>query len=604
MEASIVERAIRKNYTKQLHYLQVTEILGMLYEREVIGRLLKEQIEAESNPLRKRTLLLDHVSLQPLQVLQTYCAILEDSARTDCLHIHKQIAEGIRCDLVKSAVPDTEKDSTPFRQTVENCTKTLQKRIFKQDAENSLQCLPTARSVQEEHGRELSTAHSKNDTSEASKPLPVPIAHKQDVVPLHNKLTREGNGFMGVVTMTTSVENLEFVEHMYGCFDYIPSDREIGTDIDNMPGYADMEATTCTELKGGGYEVENAEKGTKREVSDEEEMKRRSRKRVTTYNTDFTYSHYPFIISVAPIKPSGPLKSKTHRKLVQMLWSLRSSEPEKAETALDVILMKKGLPLDIKLACLDAGLCSATQNLPRLKKALEECDKAECQNPLILKCRLHIHIAGCYLSAYIGVGGVDMKKHMQCAFELSTQISGDYAKLRGANCRSWVDFMEAKHCLSEQKMSDILTHVDNSLQHYKDMPGWMRPDSAPAFLSRAFMEMKKAELHKCRNIAHLQASLILVESVMVHLHKEELVQYLDRIHISYYYHISAVMMSFQGDYPKAAEYGQLACNQYIQNSMFQRALQLAGQLHSSELEQQVMQAIKRRGSSGTSYDRN
>ena len=398
MEATIVERAIRKNYTKQLHYLQVTAILGMLYEREVIGRLLKERIEAERDPLRKRTFLLDHISLQPLEVAQTYCAILEESARTDCLHIHKQIAEGIRCDLVKSAVMDTEKDSAPLSVTVSNQGEVQTNQETFLSVENS--------------GPMQLSSTGQTPTKQVKKADNAAIGPKLVVAPsYHHRTTRGGSEFTVIthtyadsMAMSPCTEQLDFVQHMYACFDFTPSeeDEDKGTYLEHITEYTEQKVT-----KMGLKTTSDVMLNRKREITV------RSIEHQTTSNVkDFSHSLFQLTISVTPIKPSGPLKSKTHRKLVQMLWSLRSSEPKKAQTALDVILMKKGLPLDIKLACLDAGLCSATQNLPRLKKALEECDKAECQNPLILKCRLHIHIAACYLSSYTGFGGLDMRKHM------------------------------------------------------------------------------------------------------------------------------------------------------------------------------------------------
>ena len=593
MEASIVERAIRKNYTKQLYYLQVTAILGMLYERGVIGRLLKEQIEAERDPLRKRTLLLDHVSLQPLQVLQTYCAILEDSARTDCLHVHKQIAEGIRCDLVESAVTDTEKDSAPLRRTVPNQGKvqTDQETFLSVENSRPVQLSSTGQTPTEQVDNVDSAVLAKLITTTASQPvltLPVASSPKQAVVPSHYQSSREGSDLTGhtsshaeIPTSTTCVERLDFVEHMYACFDFTPTDEDKGKEP-----CTDMEE--FTEYKQQNVVALRAEQKNMTENQEKETTRSRIEHQTTSNEKDLSHSLFQLTISVTPIKPSGPLKSKTHRKLVQMLWSLSANEPGKAKTALNVILMKKGLPLDIKLACLDAGLCSATQNLPRLKKALEECDKAECQNPLILKCRLHLHIASCHLSTYIGVGGVDLKKHMQCAFELSAQISSDFSVLRAAAFKVTSDYEQVKYNITPQRFDEILLQADRNIDRYQALPDWMRLGGVTIFNSRVHVGNEQAEFHKNHNRTLLQASLIATQAVlqkMGHIHL-----YLDAVQKGYYYHNVARLSYMQGDYPKAAEYGQLACNEYVQNSMHQHALLVAGQLRSSELEQQVMLA--------------
>jgi hypothetical protein len=271
-----------------------------------------------------------------------------------------------------------------------------------------------------------------------------------------------------------------------------------------------------------------------------------------------------------------------------MLWSLRSSEPDKAETAVDVILMKKGLPLDIKLACLDAGLYTGIHNLPRLKKALEECDKAECQNPLILKCRLHLHIASCHLSTYIGVGGVDLKKHMQCAFELSAQISSDFSVLRAAAFKVTSDYEQVKYNITPQRFDEILLQGDRNIDCYQALPEWMRQGGIDTYLSRVHVGNEKAAFYQNHDQTILQATLKATQAVLQQL--EHIHSYLDTVQTAYYYHNVARLSYMQGDYPKAAEYGQLACNEYVQNSMHQHALLVAGQLRSSELEQQVMLA--------------
>ena len=473
---------------------------------------------------------------------------------------------------------DTEKDSAQLSRTVLNQGK------VQTDQETFL-------SVENSRPMQMSST-GQTQTEQVRKVDNAAITLKQVVVPSHHQPTRGGSE-LAIITHTYSdsistsicTEQLDFVEHMYACFDFTPSeeDEDKGTDWEHITECTEQEVTKVGLITTSDIMLNMQKEITERSIEHQ----------TTSNEKDFSHSLFQLTISVTPIKPSGPLKSKTHRKLVQMLWSLRSSEPEKAKTALDVILMKKGLPLDIKLACLDAGLCSATRNIPRLKKALEECDKAECQNPLILKCRLHLHITACCLSAYTGFGGLDLRKHMLNAIELSTQISGDFSVLRAARFKVMSDYEQAKYNITPQRFDEILLQADRSIDHYQAIPEWMRPGDAATFIARVHIGNEQAELYQNHNRTLLQASLKATQTVlqkMGHIHS-----YLDTVQKGYYYHNAARLSYMQGDYPKAAEYGQLACNQYVQNSMFQRALQLAGQLQSSELEQQVMLAIKPEG---------
>jgi tetratricopeptide (TPR) repeat protein len=499
---------------------------------------------------------------------------------------------------VESAVTDTEKDSAPLSRTVPNQgqVQTNQETFLSVDNSRPMQLSSTGQTPTEQVDTVDSAVLAKLITTTASQPvltLPVASPPKQAVATLHcqsngegSEITRHTRSYTDIPTTTTCFEQLEFVEHMYACFDFTPTDEDEGKEVcTDMEELTECKQQNVVALRSEQKNItENWIRGiTGSRIEDQ----------TTSNERDLSHSLFQLTISVAPIKPSGPLKSKTHRKLVQMLWSLRSSEPDKAETAVDVILMKKGLPLDIKLACLDAGLYTGIHNLPRLKKALEECDKAECQNPLILKSRIHMHIAACHLSVFGRVGGLDMRKHTQSALELSTQIGGDYSGVRAAGFKVLSDYERSKYNITLQRFDEILLQGDRNIDCYQALPEWMRQGGIDTYLSRVHVGNEKAAFYQNHDQTILQATLKATQAVLQQL--EHIHSYLDTVQTAYYYHNVARLSYMQGDYPKAAEYGQLACNQYIQNSMHQRALIVAGQLHSSELEQQVMLAIRTEG---------
>ena len=162
--------------------------------------------------------------------------------------------------------------------------------------------------------------------------------------------------------------------------------------------------------------------------------------------------------------------------------------------------------------------------------------------------------------------------------------------LRAAGFKLLSDYEQAKYSITAQRLDDILLQADRNVDHYQATPEWMRPGGATTFIVRVHMGNEQAEFHKNRDQKILQASLKATEAVLQQM--GQIHSYLDTVQTAYYYHVAARLVYTQGDYPKANDYGQLACYQYIQNSMYQRALQVAGQLRSSELEQQVMLAIK------------
>ena len=593
------ERAIRRNYTKQLRYLQVNPILGMLYEKEVIGRVLKEQIDTERDPLRKRTLLLDHISLQPLEVLNTYCGILEYSAKTDCIYVHRQIAQEIRSTLSKERTAEVERENVVLQATEKHTeiqqglkgvlpaeeSRSLQ---FANDKNENLACISGM--VEIKHR----AANSENNAVETSSLLPVhSTSVTKDAALSLSKISPKKDECMGCsspqqaeVEICLTSEHLEFVGHMYGCFDYNPNKTSAGVHTKlastGSCSHKEFSGSTVKELTGNSDKNEGLGEGPTGCSTKYQQVLKSN-----------VLDHFCLSPVVQSVKPSGPLKGQTHRKLVQMLWNLRLSEPAKAKLALDVVLKKKGLPLDIKLACVEAGLQTTMQDLPRVKRALEQCNSAECQNPLILKCRLHVHIARCLLSAYIGVGGHEMKKHMQSAFELSMQISEDYSILRAVNGNIWTEFEKVKHKLTEGKLDEMTTQVQRNMELWNTVPEWMRVGNTSTLLIKAFIDMEMAQFYRNKNKSVFQAS---VSSVKFHLQQvDQLHLHLDSILKGFYNHTLARVSAMQGDSPKATEHARLACSQYLENFMFQRALQVACQVQDSNLEQHVREAIKHRG---------
>ena len=79
--------------------LDVTQILGLLYENNLINRQLRQDIENETSPLQKRRLLLNQLEKLDDQKLLVYCEVLEKSYEKDINCWHKKIAEEIKSKL-------------------------------------------------------------------------------------------------------------------------------------------------------------------------------------------------------------------------------------------------------------------------------------------------------------------------------------------------------------------------------------------------------------------------------------------------------------------------------------------------------------------------
>ena len=87
---------IRETYTLHEKCLDVDKILGMLYERRVINKQTKQDIEGEKRCMRKTHILLSLLERVNEQTLLVYCDILEESNDLHNDYCHKKIAERVR----------------------------------------------------------------------------------------------------------------------------------------------------------------------------------------------------------------------------------------------------------------------------------------------------------------------------------------------------------------------------------------------------------------------------------------------------------------------------------------------------------------------------
>ena len=87
---------VQDTYSCQEKKLSVHSILGSLYQEGIIGREVKDRINAQTTRQDKARVFLDHLEHSDHEGLMKYCAILEQSAEKEGLKSHKCIAQTIR----------------------------------------------------------------------------------------------------------------------------------------------------------------------------------------------------------------------------------------------------------------------------------------------------------------------------------------------------------------------------------------------------------------------------------------------------------------------------------------------------------------------------
>ena len=92
----VAREAMKRTWSKQESNLEVNVVVGRLYEDNVIGRIKRDQIIAERNPLAQRRILLQELECKTTEKILTYCDILEWSCKEQVVIRHGEIAEDIR----------------------------------------------------------------------------------------------------------------------------------------------------------------------------------------------------------------------------------------------------------------------------------------------------------------------------------------------------------------------------------------------------------------------------------------------------------------------------------------------------------------------------
>ena len=234
-----MQEALRSTYTYQERNLSVRSIVGQLYQEKIIGRQVKDSINAQASSQGKARVLLDHLEYSDTDTLMKYCAILEQSAEEEGLKSHLAIAQQIKAALGGS----------------------------------SEKCL-------------------------------------QEVI-----------------------KYLEFDEDT-------------------------LDDSTCPD------DCESAQ--------------------------------------IVPHRPpqhsgrTGPLNCPSFKRAFDLLWRMCEKEPVRARLAVESILKKKRFPIDLRAALAQAGAGFSFEAIPILHRALDLCMKEECQNPMLIECRIHWQLMWCH----------------------------------------------------------------------------------------------------------------------------------------------------------------------------------------------------------------
>ena len=127
----VAREAIKRTWSQQERFLQVDAVVGKLYEESIIGRIKRDQIFAEREPLAQRRLLLQELEGKTTESLLTYCEVLEWSGEVEIIHRHGEIAKNIRAVVDELAPSVSATSNMPelgefLKEMGEHCTRSME----------------------------------------------------------------------------------------------------------------------------------------------------------------------------------------------------------------------------------------------------------------------------------------------------------------------------------------------------------------------------------------------------------------------------------------------------------------------------------------------
>ena len=189
---------------------------------------------------------------------------------------------------------------------------------------------------------------------------------------------------------------------------------------------------------------------------------------ITLMETDGSNGTH-FSASTDSVIPLEPLDSVEHGALVSALHGIRSQSVERALAMAKYIQSLKWLCLDLKLAAIEAVVPDVDEALPILSDALEECEKDECLNPVILKCRIRCRLAWNYRSK-------DVEKALEYAkdaIKLGEDIKGDFGPAQAESYYARLLYILKKPS-SKEEFDQISHHHSRATDLRRALPEWMK----------------------------------------------------------------------------------------------------------------------------------
>ena len=202
--------------------------------------------------------------------------------------------------------------------------------------------------------------------------------------------------------------------------------------------------------------------------------------------------------SLSLINPTGPLQHKSHRtvylEFFKMAWN---GEDQKALRLVKELKCKKSFSVDLKAVCMEVvHTVNSEHDLKMLLSALAYTDRTECENKLILKCRLHRRIAGLYYRS----GDTECASdHLVTALQLAEQLKPDIDSIYTMRLQALLLFEEYKKTRDTTTRKGAEKYFQRAMDHARKQPDWKRLITERIKISKALFHLDMISIYQDMN---------------------------------------------------------------------------------------------------------
>ena len=272
--------------------------------------------------------------------------------------------------------------------------------------------------------------------------------------------------------------------------------------------------------------------------------------------------HPSITLPVPGIKAIGFLKSKTHADLVLFLWRLGGTDKSRVDLAYQLIRMREDTPIELKIINVLGAVYASPDTAHLFREALKWTEREDCQNPVVLQCRLNYLLFLCYLES-----DEELSKHyLATAHQLSAQIPPEFttAMIHMMMARTMNAECEKKGTLDDAKVLKITKFSHKAQDICSSMAEWMEPFTNVITVLKMQLDARLAHLmYKNGNVSGALCSASSIQSYVRDFERSPKFSELIPRQKATYHYTKVILSMFNDNLPEARRHAEIARELYL-----------------------------------------